>query len=279
MLKLKLQYFAPWCKELTHLKRHRCWERLKAGGEGDDRGWDGWMASLTQWTWVWVDSRSWWWTGRPGVLRFMGSQRVRHDWAIDLIWSDLNCSTPGLPVHQQLPEPTQTHAHCVCDAIQPSHPLSSPSPPTFNLSQHESFFKWVSFLHQVAKILEFELQHQSLQWTPRADLLQDGLVGSLCSPRDSQESSPTPQFKSINSSRFCIKVISYSICLSLSDFTQYDNLYVHPCCCTRHYSILFNSWVIFLSVCISPLYPLSFQWTLRLLPCLDYIVSFDIYSG
>ena len=74
MLKLKLQYFATWCKELTHLKRHWCWERLKVGREGDDRGWDSWMASLTQWTWIWVDSGSWWRTGRPGVLWFMGSQ-------------------------------------------------------------------------------------------------------------------------------------------------------------------------------------------------------------
>ena len=61
-----------------------CWEGLGAGGEGDDRGWDGWMASLTQWTWVWVNFRSWWWTGRPGMLRFMGSQRVGHDWATEL---------------------------------------------------------------------------------------------------------------------------------------------------------------------------------------------------
>ena len=75
---------ATWCKELTHLKRPWFWERLRAGGEGDDRGWDGWMASLTQWTWVWVDSGSWWCTGRPGVLRFMVSQRVRHDWATEL---------------------------------------------------------------------------------------------------------------------------------------------------------------------------------------------------
>ena len=63
---------ATWCKELTHLKRPWCWERLRAGGEGDNRGWDGWTASPTQWTWVWVDSRSWQWTGRPGVLQFMG---------------------------------------------------------------------------------------------------------------------------------------------------------------------------------------------------------------
>ena len=75
-------------KELTHLKRPWCWERWKAGGEGDDRGWDGWMASPTWWAWVWVNSGSWWWTGRPGVLRFMGSQRVRHDWATELNWTE-----------------------------------------------------------------------------------------------------------------------------------------------------------------------------------------------
>ena len=76
---------ATSCKELTHWKR-RCWEGLGAGGEGDNRGWDGWMASPTRWMWVWVNSRSWWWTGRPGVLRFMGSQRVGHNWA-----TELNC--------------------------------------------------------------------------------------------------------------------------------------------------------------------------------------------
>ena len=80
---------ATSCKELTHWKRPWCWEGLGAGGEGDDRGWDGWMASLTRWTWVSVNSRSWCGTGRPGVLRFMGSQRVGHNWATDLIWSDL----------------------------------------------------------------------------------------------------------------------------------------------------------------------------------------------
>ena len=83
--------FSTWCEELTHWKRLWCWERLRAGGEGDDRGWDGWMASPTQQTWVWVDSRSWWWTGRPGMLQFMGSQRVRHDWATELNWYDLTC--------------------------------------------------------------------------------------------------------------------------------------------------------------------------------------------
>ena len=75
---------ATSCEELTHWKRLWCWEGLRAGGEGDDRGWDGWTASLTRWTWVWVNSGSWWWTGRPGMLRFMGWQRVGHYWAAEL---------------------------------------------------------------------------------------------------------------------------------------------------------------------------------------------------
>ena len=77
---------ATWCEERTHLKRLWCWGRLKAGGEGDDRGWDGWMASLTQWIWVLVSSGSWWWTGRPGVLQSMGSQTAGHEWATELNW-------------------------------------------------------------------------------------------------------------------------------------------------------------------------------------------------
>ena len=77
---------ATSCEELTHWTIPWSWEGLGAGGEGDDRGWDGWMASPTQWTWVWVNSGSWWWTRRLGVLRFMGSQRVRHDWVTKLNW-------------------------------------------------------------------------------------------------------------------------------------------------------------------------------------------------
>ena len=111
----------------------------------------------------------------------------------------MNRSTPGLTVHHQLLASTQTHVHQVGDAIQPSHPLSSPSPPAPNTSQHQGLFQWVSSSHQVAKVLEFQLQHQSFQWTPRTHLLQAGLVGSPCSPRDSHESSSTPQSKSINS--------------------------------------------------------------------------------
>ena len=105
-------------------------------------------------------------TGEPGGLPSMGSHRVGHE------WSDLAAAAAaGLPVHHQLPESTQTHVHRVSDAIQPSHPLSSPSPPTLNLSQHQGLFKWVSSSHQMAKVLEFQFQHQSFQWTAKTDLL------------------------------------------------------------------------------------------------------------
>ena len=83
----------------------------------------------------------------------------------------MDCHTPGLPVHHQLPESIQTHVHSFGDVIEPPHPLSSPSPPALNLSQHQGLFKWVSSSHQVPKVLEFQLQHQSFQWTPRTDLL------------------------------------------------------------------------------------------------------------
>ena len=112
----------------------------------------------------------------------------------------MNRSTPGLPVYHQLPEFTETHVHRVSDAIQPSHLLSPPSPLAPNPSEHQSLFQWVNSSHEVAKVLEFLLYHHSFQRNLRADLLQNGLGGSPCSPRDSQESSPTPQFKSINSS-------------------------------------------------------------------------------
>ena len=109
-------------------------------------------------------------------------------------------STPGLPVHHHLLEFIQTHVHRVRDAIQPSHPRSSPSPPALNPSQHQSLFQRVNSSHEVAKVLEFQLEYHSFRRNPRSDLLQNGLVGSPCSPRDSQESPPTPQFKCINSS-------------------------------------------------------------------------------
>ena len=110
----------------------------------------------------------------------------------------MDYSTPGLPVHHQLLAFTKTHVHWVGDAIQPSHPLLSPSP-AFNPSQHQDLFRWFGSSHEVVKILELQLQHQSFQWRFRTDFLYDWLVWSPWSPRDSQESSPTPEFKSINS--------------------------------------------------------------------------------
>ena len=131
----------------------------------------------------------------PGSVQFSSVTQL-----CPTLRNPMNRSTPGLLVPHQLPELTQTHVHRVNDAIQPSHPLSSPSPPAPNPSQHQSLFQWVNSSHEVAKVLEFQLQHHSFQRNLRADLLQNGLVGSPCSPRDSQESSLTPQFKSINSS-------------------------------------------------------------------------------
>ena len=93
-LMLNSNTLATWCKELTHWKIPWCWERLRAA-EGDDRGWDGWMASLTQWTWVCVDSVSWWWTGRPGVLGFTRSWRVGHHWATEPNWTEWRVKDGG----------------------------------------------------------------------------------------------------------------------------------------------------------------------------------------
>ena len=177
-------------------------------------------------------------------------------WYIYLQWNDqfssvaqscptlcdpMNHSTPGLPAHHHLPEFTQTHIHWVRDSIQPSHPLSSPSSPAPNPSQHQSLFQWVNSLHDVATVLELQLQHHSFQRTPRADLLQNGPVGSPCSPRDAQESSPTPQFKRINSSALSLlhqgytiikwqsqdmnSSLAFSILCFLPDYSSADVLY------------------------------------------------------
>ena len=108
----------------------------------------------------------------------------------------MDCSSPGFPVHHQSLELIQTHVHWVSDAIQRSHPLLSPSIHAVNLSHHQGLFQWVSSSHQVAKVLEFQLPHQSFQWIFRTNFLLDWLVGSSCHPNDSQDSSPTPQFKS-----------------------------------------------------------------------------------
>ena len=138
------------------------------------------------------------WTEEPGKLQSMELERVRHSWAskhIDshkvslFLYYEIVCkfssvaqscltlcnpikySTPGLPVHHQVPESTQIYVHWIGDAFQTFHPLSSPSPPALNLSQHQSLFKLISSLHQVAKMSEFQLQHQSFQWTPKTYLL------------------------------------------------------------------------------------------------------------
>ena len=103
MLKLKLQYFGYLMRRVGSLERLWCWERLGAGGEGDDRGWDGWMASRTQWTWVWVNSGRWWWTGRPDVLRFMGLQRVGHNWATtEQNWINKHSEVSGYKINTQI---------------------------------------------------------------------------------------------------------------------------------------------------------------------------------
>ena len=105
------------------------------------------------------------------ILQFSSVQFSSVAQLCPTLCNPMNCSTPGLPVHHQLPESTQTHVHRVGDAIQPSHPLSSPFPPALNPSQHQSLFQSVNSLHKVAKVLEFQLQHQSVQRTPRTDLL------------------------------------------------------------------------------------------------------------
>ena len=152
------------------------------------------------------------------IYQFSSVQSLSHVW----LWDPMDRSKPGLPVHHQQPEFTQTHAHWVSDAIQPYHPLSFPSPPIFNLSHHQGVFKWVSSSYQVAKVLKFQLQHQSFQWIFRTDFLKNGLVGSPWSPRDSQESSLIPQFKSINTS---VLSLLYSPALtSIDDYWKNHSL-------------------------------------------------------
>ena len=104
----------PDARNWLHWKRPWCWERLRAGGEGDDRGWDGWMASLTQRTWILVNSGSWWWTGKPGVLQSMGSQRVGHNWVTELNWTELNVNHQSPNMYPAEPTLLKTLVHkCV----------------------------------------------------------------------------------------------------------------------------------------------------------------------
>ena len=148
---------ATWCEELMHWKRPWCWERLNVG-EGDNRGWDDWMASPTWWTWVWASSGSWWWTRKPRVLQSIRSQRVRlSDWTeltehvSDQIRSDQSLSrvqlfaTPWITAHQASLSITNSRSSLrptFIESVMPSSHLilSSPSPPVFNLSQHQGLF-------------------------------------------------------------------------------------------------------------------------------------------
>ena len=142
-------------------------------------GFDPWVRKIP-WSRAWYPSSTFAWTmtmdsesWRP-TLHYVAKET--HMTSLQSLshvrlCNPMDCSTLGLPVHHQDPEFTQTHVHWVSDAIQPSHPLLSPSPPAFSLSQHQSLFKWVSSWHQVAKVLEFQLHHQSFQWTLRTDLL------------------------------------------------------------------------------------------------------------
>ena len=127
----------------------------------------------------------------------------------------MDCSRPGFPVHHQFLELAQTHVHRVSDAIQPSHTLSPSSPPALSLSQHQGLFQWVGSSHQVAKVLAFQLQHQSLHWVFRVDSLWDWFFWSPCCPKDSQQSSPMPQFKNI-----------HSLTVSLYFMVQLSHLYM-----------------------------------------------------
>ena len=134
----------------------------------------------------------------PNFFQFSSIQSLNHVRLLATPWTTARQASLSITNSQSPPKPMSI------ESVMPSNHLilSSPSPPVLNLSQHQGLFQWVSSSHEVAKVLEFQLQHQSFQWTPRTDLLQNGLVGSPCSPRDSQESSPIPQFKSINSSVF-----------------------------------------------------------------------------
>ena len=147
----------------------------------------------------------------------------------------MDCSMPGSPVHHQLLELAQTHIHRGDDAIQPSHPLLSPSPPALNFSQHQGLFQRVSSLHQVAKALEF--QHQSFQWIFRTAFLWDWLVWFPWCPRDSQESSPTPQFKSINSS--ALSLLYSPTLTSIHDYWKNEYLNNDNFTCYQWSSVMF----------------------------------------
>ena len=166
------------CEELTHWKRLWCWEGLGAGGEGDDRGWDGWMASPTRWTWIWVNSRGWWWTGRPGVLQFMGLQRVGHDWETELNWtlcfllqsyapetsSPQSSKTQILPCYFSLWNSwVFFHHHKIQASYRDSLILSFPPPlslSTINWTQAK-IYSWICYLISAYSIQTYNEQNKT----------------------------------------------------------------------------------------------------------------------
>ena len=161
----------------------------------------------------------------------------------------MDCSTPGFPVHHQIPEFTKTHVHWVGDAIQTFHSVSSPSPPAFNLSQHQDLFKWVSSSHQVAKVLEVQLQNQYFQWIVRVDflytihgVLKARMLKWFQGTRDSQESSLTPQFKSINS--LVLSLLYGPTLTSIHDYWKNHSFDYMNLCWQSNVSAFFNmlSW-------------------------------------
>ena len=201
MLSWNCNTLATWCEELTYWKRPWCWEGLGAGGEGDNRAWDGWMASPTWWTWVWVNSRSWWWIGRPGVLQSMGSQRVGHNWATERIilylfifWTNIDWAlvSPYSPSVQSLScvqlfvTPWTTACQAPLSIANSQSLLKLMSIESVMLSNHlichplllpSTFPSIRVFSNKLAlhirwpKGLEFHLQRQSFQWIFRVDFL------------------------------------------------------------------------------------------------------------
>ena len=168
MLKLKLQYFGHLTWRTDSFDKILILGKIEGGrrrGQQRMRRLDD--ITETQWVWVWMNSGSWWWTGRSGVLWFMGSQRVEHDRVTELN----KLQHPWLLCPSPSPWVFSIHVHWIGDPIQPSHPLPSPSPPAFNLSQHQGLFQWVGSSHQVAKVLELQLEHQPFQWIFRVDFL------------------------------------------------------------------------------------------------------------
>ena len=201
MLSLKLLYFGHLMQRADSLEKTLILWKTEGRGEGDNRGRGGWMASWTWWTWIWAilqdmakdrealcaavhgvaKSQTWlsdWTTNNWLVTCYSDMYPLGKTHSVQFSRSLVSDSLrphelqhARLPVHHQLLEFIHTHAHRVSDSIQPPHPLSPPSPPAPNPSQDQGLFQWVNSLHEVAKVLEFQLQHQSFQWTPRTDLL------------------------------------------------------------------------------------------------------------